>query len=342
MWPGVLRWLKRIGLGIVALVAVAVIFGSGYEFFARQRAHSTYPPPGQMLDIGGRKMHLDCRGTGLPTVILESGLDTDGSLSWDKVQDPLARLTRTCSYDRAGVMWSEPKAGPQDADGVVADLHATLVAAGITGPLVLVCHSLGGPYIMNYTKKYGDEVKGLVFVDCSHPDQLSKLPPKIAATKTPFLYRVLSALSWTGISRLMPEPAVPGMPERIKPIGMAYLGESLGGSLKEMDGIETTFRQSGELRSLGDRPLVVLTAMQPIPEDMLTPMDLTAQDALDMQAVWKELSADEASWSAQSRLELVPDSQHYIQFQRPDLVIQAVTEVVNSVRAEEQLVRFRP
>ena len=145
----IFRWLKRIGLGTVALIAIAVIFGSGYEFVARQRAHTNYPPPGQMVDIGGRKMHLDCRGTGSPTVILESGLDTNGSLSWDKVQDEIAQLTRTCSYDRAGVMWSEPKAEPQDADGVVADLHATLVAAGITGPLVMVCHSLGGPYIMN-------------------------------------------------------------------------------------------------------------------------------------------------------------------------------------------------
>jgi pimeloyl-ACP methyl ester carboxylesterase len=235
-------------------------------------------------------------------------------------------------------MWSEPKAGPQDADGVVADLHATLAAAGISGPLVLVCHSLGGPYIMNYTKKYGEEVKGLVFVDCSHPDQLSRLPPKIAATiKTPFLYRVLSALSWTGISHLLPDTDVPGMPERIKPVGKAYLGETIGGSLKEMDGIEATFRESGELRTLGDRPLVVLAAMQPIPEDMLAAMSLTPQDGVDMQAVWKVLSADAASWSTHSRLELVPDSLHYIQFQRPDLVIQAVNEVVDAVRAEELL-----
>ena len=236
MWPSILRWLKRIGLGIVALIVVAAIFGSDLNSCPATRSCHLPASPGQMVDIGGRKIHFDCSGAGSPTVILESGLDTNGSLSWDEVQDPLARLTRTCSYDRAGVMWSEPKAGPQDADGVVADLHATLVAVGITGPLVMVCHSLGGPYIMNYTKKYGDEVKGLVFVDCSHPDQLSNLPPKIVATfKTPLLYRVLSALSWTGIFRLMPEPAVPGMPERIKPIGKAYLGGTFGGSLKEMD-----------------------------------------------------------------------------------------------------------
>lgn len=335
MLRGILRWLKRIGIGILVLIVGVTLFGAGYEYFARKRAHSEYPPPGEMVDIGGRKMHLDCRGTGSPTVILESGLDTNGSLSWDKVQDEIAKLTRTCSYDRAGVMWSDPKTTPQDADGVVADLHATLEAAGVTGPLVMVCHSLGGPYIMNYTKKYGDDVKGLVFVDCSHPDQLTRLPPKIAATtKVPLLYRVLSALSWTGISHLLPGEDVPGMPDRIKPIGKAYLGETFGGSIKEMDGIEATFRQSGELRTLGDRPLVVLTAMQPIPEEMLTPMDLTAQDGREMQAVWEQLTLDEASWSTRSRQETVRDSMHYIQFQRPDLVIQAITEVVDTVRAE--------
>jgi len=335
MLSGILRWLKRIGIGILVLIVSATLFGTGYEFFARQHARETYPPPGQMVDIGGRKMHLDCRGAGSPTVILESGLDTNGSLAWEKVQDQIAQLTRTCSYDRAGVMWSEPKAEPQDADGVVADLHATLVAAGITGPLVMVCHSLGGPYIMNYTRKYPDEVQGLVFVDCSHPDQLSRLPPKIAATtKTPVLYKMLSALSWTGIIRVLPDQPVPGMPERIKPIGKAYLGETFGGSMKEMESIAATLKQGGELRTLGDRPLVVLAAMSPIPEDMLAPMNLTPQDGLEFLAAWEILAADEASWSTRSRQQSVPDSLHYIQFQRPDLVIQAVTEVVNTVRAE--------
>ncbi len=335
MWADIRRWLKRIGLGIVVLIVCATLFGTGYEFFARRHAHTTYPPPGQMVDIGGRKMHLDCRGTGSPTVILEAGLDTNGSLSWDKVQDHIAQLTRTCSYDRAGMMWSEPKATPQDADAVAADLHATLVAANVTGPLVMVGHSLGGPYVMNYTRTYGDDVKGLVFVDCSHPDQVSRLPPKIVDTiRVSLMYRVLSALSWTGIFRVLPDQDIAGMPERIKPITKAYLGGTFGASLKEMDAVEATLGQSGKLRTLGDRPLVVLTAMQPMPEDMLVAMDLTPQDGLDMQATWKILSAEEASWSTRSRWEIVPDSMHYIQFQRPDLVIQAVTEVVNQVRAE--------
>jgi hypothetical protein len=82
-----------------------------------------------------------------------------------------------------------------------------------------------------------------------------------------------------------------------------------------------------------DSSLVVLMAMQPIPEDMLAALDLTPQDGLDMQAAWKILSAEQASWSTRSRWEIVSDSLHYIQVQRPDLVIGAITEVVNQVRA---------
>ena len=331
--PTLTRWFKRIGLGLLWLLAAAVVLGSVTEQVLRHHAHQAYPPRGQLVDVGGRRMHLDCRGAGSPTVILESGLDVNGSLSWDRVQDPLARLTRTCSYDRAGVMWSDAKPGPQDADAVADDLHALLAAAGIRPPLVMVCHSLGGPDLMDYTRRFGADVGGLVFVDCSHPDQLAKLGPKVrASTAVPFLYRALDALAWTGLARLVPDPPVPGMPERIRPLGRAYLSETLGGTLKEMAGIEATFREGGALRDLGDRPLVVLTAMQPYPADMLKGLGMTPAEGLEMQARWQALGRDEASWSRRSRQQDVPDSLHYIQFQRPDLVIAAVTDVVEAVR----------
>jgi len=127
---GVFRWLKRIGLGLVVLLLAATAFGTIYEFNARRQAHEDYPPPGQMVDIGGRRMHLDCRGDGSPTVVLESGLDTNGSLAWDRVHDELAAITRTCAYDRAGIMWSEPKSTPQHADAVAQDLQATGTGMG--------------------------------------------------------------------------------------------------------------------------------------------------------------------------------------------------------------------
>src|SRR5689334_22945186 len=131
-------WLKRLGLGIVALVVIAFVAGTGYETYARHRARDEFPPRGSMVEIGDRRIHLDCRGQGAPTVVFEAGLDMNGSLAWSAVHDEVASFTRACAYDRAGIMWSDPKQGPQHADVVADDLHAMLAASGEKGPYVLV------------------------------------------------------------------------------------------------------------------------------------------------------------------------------------------------------------
>ena len=138
----------------------------------RSRLHIL--PPDVLSIFGGRRMQIECRGTGSPTVVLETGLDYFGELAWAKVFDRLAEITRTCAYSRAGIVWSDDKPGPHDGLGVAHDLHATLAAAGEKGPFVMVGLSLGGPYSTIYTGLYGDQVAGLVYVDASHPDQLKR------------------------------------------------------------------------------------------------------------------------------------------------------------------------
>jgi len=335
------RWATRIGIGLGGSLLTLLVAGIVYEQIARHRAARDYPPRGQMVDIGGRKMHIDCRGKGSPTVIFEAGLGTTGSLSWDRVHDAVARTTRACAYDRAGVMWSDPTPGEQDAERVSDDLHATLTAAGIGGPLVMVGHSLGGPYIMTFVRKYGDPVKGLVFVDTSHPDQMKRMastkPEKPSAGER--VRDLLIASSWTGLLRATELdsgiPEVPGMSDRTRTVGTAYRLQSLAGMRKEVAAFDRIDAQAGKLRTLGDRPLVVLTATEPYPGEMLTATEMTRAEADRLQAIWKVLQADEASWSSRSRHELVPDSGHYIQNERPDLVIKAVRDVVDTVRADE-------
>lgn len=330
--PGALRWMRRIGLGLLILIVSLTAFGTAYEFYAGARDRENYPPPGRLVDIGGRQMHLDCRGEGFPTVVLESGLDFYGSLAWASVQDHLARRTRTCSYDRAGIMWSEPKSTPQDADAVAQDLHAALTEAGITGPLVLVGHSLGGPYIMSYTRLFPDGVLGLVLLDASHPDLRERLPEKVGKRPVPTAFKIIAALSWTGIARLLPDESGPWVPDRVKTVSRAYLAESAPAVLMEMEAIPTILQQSGQLRDLGDRPLVVLTAMEPLHPDLLARLGLTPEESTEIQATLSLLQRDEASWSSRSRHQDVFDSGHYIQFQRPDLVIEAVNEVLDALQ----------
>jgi pimeloyl-ACP methyl ester carboxylesterase len=331
------RWLRRIALGIVGLIVLAVVVGSVYEFVGRRAAASAFPPPGKLVDIGGRRIQLDCRGTGSPIVVFEAGLDINGSLSWSAVHDSVARTTRACAYSRAGIMWSDPNAGPHNAATIAADLHAALQAAGERPPYVLVGHSLGGPYIMTYTKTFGADVAGLVFVDASHPDQVQRfkgiLPDPASGEAS--LMKVAAALSWTGVVRLAMRgmAAPPNEPERGFQAMRAYAPTSLGSMLKESDAIDTTMAQAGSLRQLGDRPIVVLTANKPMAKEMMTSLKLTPDQAAKFQALWRSLHDEEASWSTRSRHQLVDDATHYIQFDRPDVVIAAVRSVVDSVRA---------
>jgi pimeloyl-ACP methyl ester carboxylesterase len=331
-----LKGLKWLGIGLLALVALALVVGTIYEQWARADAAKRFPPRGTLVDIGGRRIHIDCRGSGSPTVILESGLDINGSLAWAKVQDKVAKTTRTCSYDRAGIMWSDPRPGNADGDQVARDLHAALGKAGIAGPLVLAGHSLGGPYIMNYTRQFGGDVAGLVFVDASHPDQLEKLlpPGKKMPEGLPLPARIMAALSWAGTTRLIPAEPAPNELPTTAPMRSAYMSKSMKGAMAEMDALPTILKQGGQLRDLGNRPIVVLTAAKPYPQQMLDMMQMTPAEGKGMQARWEALHKDEASWSTRSRQEILPDATHYVQYDRPDAVIRAIDEVVAAVRAD--------
>lgn len=333
------RWAVRILLGLLALILLLVVAGALYERWSQYEARRQYPPPGRLVDIGGRRIHIDCRGTGSPTVILESGLGSGGSVDWARVHDALARHTRTCAYDRAGIMWSDPKPGPQNAAAVADDLHATLAAAGIGGPLVLVGHSIGGPYSRVYAGRYGDQVAGLVMVDASHPDQVARFGQVVKANVDPGkvvgLVRIANALSWTGLVRLMTNGQMPNLPPEAGAKIGAYTSHSIGGALRELQGFNRTMDQAHTVRSFGDRPLIVLTAMAPYTPAQLKSLDLSPQDGARMKQVWRALHSEMAAMSIHGSQQIVPDSGHYIQIDRPDVVIAAVDRVVDVVRAGE-------
>ena len=332
------HWLKRIGLGALGLAAAVVVSGSGYEAFERRQAASAYPPTGRLVDIGGRRMHIDCRGSGSPTVIFEAGLTLSGSLSWNKVFDPIASFTRACVYDRAGVLWSDPKSGPQDAGAIADDLQATLNAAGITGPLVLVAHSIGGPYATAFTHDHGDRVAGLVFVDTSHPDQIARFRRVTGADMHPRtmvpMMKAVAALSWMGAVRLAvggKEP--PKGPPAIMRETTALSNRSIIGAISELEGFDRTMARAGASRDLGNRPLFVLTGIAPYSAEILKEMHLNSQQGVRLQHELKSLHDDQASWSTRSRHQVLTDANHYVQIDRPDAVIDATRWVVEAVRA---------
>jgi pimeloyl-ACP methyl ester carboxylesterase len=330
------RPLRRLAFGAAGAVALVAALGAGYEAAGRRWAARAFPPPGRLVDVGGRRIQLDCRGAGAPTVVFEAGLDPSGSLGWSAVHDSVAKGTRACAYSRAGVMWSDARPGPHSARAVAEDLHAALRNAGERPPFVLVGHSLGGPYAMAYTKYFGDEVAGLVFVDASHPDQLRRLasvaPP--GPSRTERVYKLLAALAWTGVVRAAAAvyPAAPNEPPLAALAMAAYASTSIHAVLAESDGVARTLAEAGTFRRLGRRPLFVLTATAPLPPGPLTRAKPTEAQERRRQEIWNALQADEASWSSRSQHRLVPGAGHFVHLDRPDVVIAAVRAVVDSTR----------
>lgn len=141
------------------------------------RAADVPSPTGQMVDIGGRKLHIHCTGKGAPTVIVENG-GAAFSFDWELVQPEVERFTRICTYDRAGYAWSD--AGPEfdTFDQSVHDLHLLLRNAGIAGPYVLVGHSFGGLLVRFYQATYPGNVVGMVLVDSSHEESIQQVGPR--------------------------------------------------------------------------------------------------------------------------------------------------------------------
>jgi pimeloyl-ACP methyl ester carboxylesterase len=315
-----MKWMRRIGLVLVAALALVVLAGIAFEQWSRRVAKSRFIPPGQMLVVDGVDSHLYCTGNGTPTVIFESGLDTDGSLGWSNIQPKVAELTRACSYDRAGIMWSAPRNGVRDARTIANELRALLASASEAPPYVMVGHSLGGPLVRVFAEAVGpDAVQGVVLVDSSHPEQLQRAPVPEGGGPPATLLRVLAA---TGGLRLLDEDGALGLSEDARLRAAAFAPQSVGGLLGEFQAIEATFQQAGATGSLGDRPLVVLTALDKPPE-MLEP--------------WLVLQRELAKLSTNSDQRFVPNCGHYIQHEQPDVVVTAVRDVVRAVRGEEAL-----
>ena len=184
--PGVRWWVVRLAAGVViglvvALAVDVVRLGGPERWLAAHRLPPPYVPIGRTIVVDGAPAYLDCRGSGSPTVILESGLGT-GSAGWGFVLDDAAALTRTCTWDRPGI-GNSASIGRHDAADAAARLRSTLDAAGERGPFIVVGHSLGGVYARIFSAAHADEVVGVVLVDPYlpdvHPVREVDLPPAL-------------------------------------------------------------------------------------------------------------------------------------------------------------------
>jgi pimeloyl-ACP methyl ester carboxylesterase len=263
---GVGFWTGRVLLGLVITLVALAAMGAIYQAVATAIDQHTYPPPGQLVDVGGYRLHITCVGAGSPTVILLHG-NGGTSQDWYGVQPTIATTTRVCAYDRAGMGWSDADPGPRDAQQIMHELHTLLTNAGIAGPYVLVGHSFGGLYTRVYADQYPDEVAGMVLVDAAHPDMWARTPGgQDIYTSAVQMGGILAALAPFGITRLQANtthlPANYDMPpERYAEYqALRSSTRAWNGALAELRATPTTMDQVRDTRSLGAMPLVVLTA----------------------------------------------------------------------------------
>jgi pimeloyl-ACP methyl ester carboxylesterase len=291
-----------------------------------------HQPPGRLIDIGGRKLHLECQGNGSPTVILEAGGDAY-SIDWTFVQPRVAQQTRVCSYDRAGLGWSD--AGPADdtVEQTVADLHTLLKVAQEKPPYILVGASVGGAFIQAYQYVYPREVAALVFSNSSNHIGISakgKLGLIWALTEDEIRSAYPLPASAKG-----PEPTHEGEPfDRLPPpvqatrlwldrrhwemFNPATTGPEMVLSwhnefLREFDEVKRS-----ELPVLGTLPVIVISS-----SSILGKSDCLSQS--NAAACLDFLSSNTVHITASG-------SGHEIHLYQPDVVIKALLKAVSTVR----------
>jgi pimeloyl-ACP methyl ester carboxylesterase len=323
---------SRLGLAVILGLFVAA------QVQSQTQSSQGYPPPGRLVDIGGRKLHLHCTGKGNPTVILMAGGGAF-SIDWSLVQPRVAEKTRTCSYDRAGLGWSDPGPADETVEQTITDLYELLRAAGEQGPYVLVGASIGGIFIQAFQRAYPKEVAGLVFTNSSNRVGIS------AKSKAGLIWDlseddVRSAFPLPPSVKRSPKPTREGepfdrLPPELQPVRLwldVRLWEKSDPAKATADSLlswrkeflaEFDETDRGSKPPLGDLPVVVLSS-GPAAKDSERRTRNGAAARLDF------LSSNTVHMTAMG-------SGHEIHLYQPGFVVKAVLRAVSAARSHVPL-----
>lgn len=314
---GCLLWL---GASLVMLLGLLLV---GYILEPRAEAADAeaYPPPGELVDIGGYRLHINCTGSGSPTVVIEAGWG-DWSTAWGFVQPQVAKTTRVCTYDRAGTGWSDAGPLPRDATQVAVELHTLLQKAHIPGPYVLAGHSLGGIPVRVFAGMYPSEVAGVVLIDSMTPQQFTQVPAAVQRQPDPQSQPQSQPLSLpamlarVGVVRLVARVLglVPsGAPDEEAAYTRVVRTQNVQAYISEGEGMPAAGAEAGAVKTFGDLPLIILTAK------------------LNRMPNWQERQAELLQLSSNG-VQLFADSDHNIHFEAPGAAVAAIDQMVAQVR----------
>jgi pimeloyl-ACP methyl ester carboxylesterase len=327
-WRARSQRIGRVLVGLVGLVVLAGLAGSVFESVAEAADARAFPAPGQMIDVGGHRLHINCVGTGTPTVVIDAGWG-DSSLAWSSwVQPAAARTARVCTYDRAGMGYSEPGPLPRNAERFARELHALLSGAGVPGPYVLVGHSMGGLAVRVFAHDYAAEMAGVVLIESMSP---SGAKPSTSATSTQtdshsIVDSAITLPARTGVLRLLAGPL--NQNAGLSPeVAGAYTALTVTPRhwqtwLDEGKAMPESLAQAGAVKSFGSLPLIVLSRGMTVDPD---------QDWQTMQTGLLELSSS-------SQQQFADKSGHNIELDQPEAAVGAIEAMVEQIRTQASVV----
>jgi pimeloyl-ACP methyl ester carboxylesterase len=276
-------------------------------------------PPGDLIDIGGRRLHIQCEGKGTaPTVIFEAGLSQYTAHStYGKAQDLITSFARVCTYDRAGLGWSDPALGARTQQDMVDDLHKLVKTDGLKRPLVLVGHSMGGLLARLYAKRYPSEVAGLVLVDAS-PETVIFGPGATDVRKG-----IVAEID-KGLQNAKEDtPIVPMPTGTAAETMMAFTPKILRAVKQEylaIDRVPESLRAPQGYGMFGDKPLAVIRRGS------------TTSPPSENDKAWREAQEAMTSLSRNSFLVVAEKSGHVIPYEQPEIVADTVRRILDEIK----------
>lgn len=340
------RSFRRLGrgvllgfLGLLAVVVLLILSAAGWNAVCDAHDRRRFQPPGQLYEVDGLNLHLHCTGYGQPTVILDTGFGMP-AFGWVRVQSELARHSRVCSYDRAGLGYSQldPTLKPRPSALLAEQLHTLLQRAGESGPFVLVGHSNGGYLVRSYYARFPREVAGAVLVDSSseYMDErfmatLGKDWKAEAARELQHAQRLrpmIRFMIWVGMLRWQlggkAKDNTFNLSAEVVAEAIYLLNQPswYPASVAELEGVMATCTELRAGKGLDSLPLVVLTA------ENFRPNGAPESMQKEWSRLWvKELQPQLARLSTRGHQRLAR-SGHLIPLEAPEAVVLAVMEVL--------------
>jgi pimeloyl-ACP methyl ester carboxylesterase len=276
----------------------------------------SFEPPGQLIDVNGRDMHINCIGNKSPTIILDSGAG-GFSLEWRNIQYSLAQYARVCAYDRAGYGWSEMGPLPRTTKRIAHELHTLLENAGIHGPYIIVGHSFGGFTAQYFARYFDDEIAGLVLIDSSHEEQVHRLPENGKNVVRRSLHQDRSNMVTKSVLH-------EHFPEEEAAVAQQLM-QRWSAMLTWREEMANYALSSRQVRDVHHRPILQIPIVVLSRGKRVWP-DTPYGDA--MEAAWKELQNELNDMSGNSTHIIAEKSGHVIHLDEPELVVDAIHDVL--------------